>query len=956
MTEKKHLPPISLGSPGEDISKKDLLSILQRFKNLHLLQQKRIQSFLQPRQRIFLDLLPLLFHQNVPLLPGFISSETPAGILDYSPSHQTLLYAAQFSKSFKYKSRALPSYPIYGLFLMGSVGSIAFTKTSDMDIWLCHDPKLEPKAILELQHKAQAIEQWAATLDLEVHFFLIDNEKFKNGEDIPISEESSGTTQHFLLLEEFYRTAIHIAGRAPAWWLVPPHEEHNYERYLSHLIDNKFVSDLELIDFGSLNAVPAEEFITVTLWHLYKAIGSPHKSLLKLLLMECYASEYPKTQWLCADLKKAIYEGEFSIEDLDPYLLIYRKLEDYLSSPQNSARLDLARQSLYIKIMGFANAEQDQHKQHYRIEFIKHIADQWHWPKTLLPELSRPKSWNILKATREHITILKHLSECYRMILRFAGQHVKSDYKNNEDLKLIGRKLHSFLDKKPGKIEFITTRSALQVIENELSIVEVSFADNQSGWSLFIGKVTSNDYRKHTAIKNTWSLVELLGWLIVNGLYQRKLKLNFDSRTLKLAHNELQLTLRQLDTFISEHTPDDLHDLERFRHPNQNEHSLLLINIGIVPDEFRDDGSILMSERSDPFSYGKKRQSFVESVNRIAISSWGEITSNSTYGLEGLFDIFVEIINNNRRPLNFSDVTVVCNTSARAKSISQRAQNVFQTLVELFAQPRESESPRYILAGARDYYLFHFNNEILHYRRITGKQDLLNELSQPQSVYSPMRIDPYCLEDSHIPDIVKLNQAGIIQIFHYVTKSGVQLYIIDEKGALFSQHYPLTNVDSLLDRYRTFLNNILTRYCLEDNLIIKHYEIRHSPDQILDYTPPAPKRISPARELDIRVSGEQDGIYTLYCNETEFSTLTYGKNALIEAAKFILEFRQSRQNYPIHISDIDVPTIALGIENLAELQTILLLKYKQKIENKLNEISSTLESERISTGQLSSNG
>ena len=114
VAEKNRLPSIKLGSPGEDISKKDLRAIIQRFKNLHQLQQKKIQNFLQPRQRVFLNLLPLLFHQNVPLLPGFISTDTPAGIPDYKPSRQTLYDAGQFSKSFTFKNRALASYPIWG--------------------------------------------------------------------------------------------------------------------------------------------------------------------------------------------------------------------------------------------------------------------------------------------------------------------------------------------------------------------------------------------------------------------------------------------------------------------------------------------------------------------------------------------------------------------------------------------------------------------------------------------------------------------------------------------------------------------------------------------------------------------------------------------------------------------------------------------------------------------------
>ena len=137
--------PIHLGSPGEEISIQDLQTIKHRFKRLNQLREQRVQEFLQPRQQVFLELLPLLFHGNFPMLPGFISSTTPAGIPEYNPSIQTLNAARQLAKNFNYTRAASHLYPIEGLFLMGSVGSIAFSKTSDMDIWLCHQSDLSPE-------------------------------------------------------------------------------------------------------------------------------------------------------------------------------------------------------------------------------------------------------------------------------------------------------------------------------------------------------------------------------------------------------------------------------------------------------------------------------------------------------------------------------------------------------------------------------------------------------------------------------------------------------------------------------------------------------------------------------------------------------------------------------------------------------------------------------------------
>jgi adenylate cyclase class 1 len=85
-TQSRSLPNIQLVSADGDISKKDLRLVKQRFLNLHKLKMQRALEAVTPRQKIFLELLPLLFHVNHPVLPGYVSSKAPAGIADYYPS------------------------------------------------------------------------------------------------------------------------------------------------------------------------------------------------------------------------------------------------------------------------------------------------------------------------------------------------------------------------------------------------------------------------------------------------------------------------------------------------------------------------------------------------------------------------------------------------------------------------------------------------------------------------------------------------------------------------------------------------------------------------------------------------------------------------------------------------------------------------------------------------------
>ncbi|WP_231876823.1 class I adenylate cyclase, partial [Oleiphilus sp. HI0080] len=122
-----------------------------------------------------------------------------------------------------------------------------------------------------------------------------------------MDKESSGSAQHFLLLDEFYRTAILLTGRYPLWWLVPPDAEGSYAEITQLLLGNRFVKEADVLDFGSTHTIPKSELIGAGLWQLYKSLESPYKSALKLLLAEVYARELPEYPCLSVEFKQAVY-------------------------------------------------------------------------------------------------------------------------------------------------------------------------------------------------------------------------------------------------------------------------------------------------------------------------------------------------------------------------------------------------------------------------------------------------------------------------------------------------------------------------------------------------------------------------------------------------------------------------------------------------------------------------
>lgn len=272
----------------DGIDRKQLTQIKQRFLILNKARYSRTLDVISERQQQFLVLLPLLFHVNHPMLPGYISHNTPAGIHGYSPSKNDIRVAKILARSFTYQRDLIDkSNAIEALYLMGSLGTIAHSESSDIDVWVCHKNNLSATALAELQRKCHSLSRWATnTIHIETHFFLMEAQKFKDGQQTTLSNEASGSAQHFLLLDEFYRTAVWLAGKLPLWWFVPALEENNYTGYTKILLDKRFIRANDVIDFGGVPAIPTNEFIGAGVWQLYKGIDSPYKSVLKLLLLE----------------------------------------------------------------------------------------------------------------------------------------------------------------------------------------------------------------------------------------------------------------------------------------------------------------------------------------------------------------------------------------------------------------------------------------------------------------------------------------------------------------------------------------------------------------------------------------------------------------------------------------------------------------------------------------------
>ncbi|MES9852983.1 MAG: class I adenylate cyclase [Candidatus Thiodiazotropha sp. L084R] len=936
------MPDTQRISFDDGISRKELNAVRQRFTRLHRERLRRIYQELRPSQQEFLNLLPLLFHINHPMLPGFVSSDTVTGIPDYSPSRVALDAAAKLSRSFQYKKRAQRVYHIHGLYLMGSTGTIGQSFGSDFDVWLCHNPTLDEQQREQLQQKVSLIEKGAIELGLELHIFLIDPERFRRGKKARMSRESAGTTQHHLLLEEFYRSAVLLAGRYPLWWLVPPEHEQDYQSYVEYLLSHRFIKASEVFDLGGLNQVQAGEFFGAALWQLYKGIESPYKSILKIFLMEAYSYHYPNPKWLAQQAKEAIYSGETDIDMLDAYILLYQKVESFLKESRDEERLELARRCFYFKV-GEHLSQVKQGQQNWRSRRMLKLTRQWGWGQTQLQMLDTRSDWKIDRVIKERNVLVGVLTRSYRLLTDFARKFAKESHIDPHELNLLGRKLYTALDHRSGKIDHINPGISKNLSEDDLSLYYRPTRDGSVAWMLYRGSVDEDIHIEQRPIKISSNLMEILFWSHVNQVWSKQTRIVFVSGDSELTRKELLSLQRSVAKLFPDHMPPSA-GMKTLANPAYAEMVGLFLNIGIDPmDRLTKEGKQLTSERHDPLSFASARTNLVINLEKLVQTSWGELLITKHSGADGLVDALCSILNMpSSDGAGLPTINAFSYSCARGSQIAQRVTELFNHVIARF-KSKQLKNGRYLFRLGTDIFIVQQQDKGYSWRSVESFESMLDELMQPQEVYRPLGFDPEIMADSPYPVLYAHNKQDLIQLFYETTSQGIDIYILDEQGSLFKQRLKADSPRFLMLQQRRFLNSLqqLRNLVLvsESDLLAepKFYELSRGKDSKWHVK----SRRVPLKTSDdymevvlVSDSAESDAkLVSVICGEREFTQMEYGRELYSAVAEYINSFRKGDAKYPVYLTSVRLS----GIQTPQVLETVNLLNLKKRVELRLNQ-------------------
>ncbi|MDY0131343.1 MAG: class I adenylate cyclase [Desulforegulaceae bacterium] len=362
---------------------------------------------------------------------------------------------------------------IDGVYTIGSIGTLAHTAYSDCDIWVCVDfEKLGNKNRRFLTQKINLIKDWYdENCRIPIYFFISDIDNIKKGYFGKVDNVSSGSAQKNILIEEFYRTTIVIAGKIPFWWLcVDSGESLDYESTFAS-VEKSLGGGSEYADFGALPPVNPEEYLGASLWQLQKAFASPLKSVIKMALLKRQIDDPGRR--LAADLFRQKVLLSKSEDFVEPMTFTMELLIHSFDTGVKPERLSFLKECFFLRC-NINVSEKNPLKKKLVSSFLKSSKI----PKTVVRDLQNFKNWDMSSQIKLGKRLVQELFSFYKTI---ASQGKASLHINLRDLTVLGRKITSIYQKKNGKVNLIPKPAA------QFNLLDITYVYENNNWKVFAG-------------------------------------------------------------------------------------------------------------------------------------------------------------------------------------------------------------------------------------------------------------------------------------------------------------------------------------------------------------------------------------------------------------------------------------------------------------------------------------
>jgi adenylate cyclase class 1 len=796
-------------------------TLKQRLDAINQLRVDRALAAMKPAfQRVY-SLLPTLLHHHHPLMPGYLNGNVPHGICIYTPDETQQAYLNDLEDKWgsPFEKMATGELPITALYSMGSTSSIGQSCTSDLDIWVCHQSWLDNEERSRLQQKCSLLEKWAASMGVEVSFFLIDENRFRHNESGSLGGEDCGSTQHILLLDEFYRTAVRLAGKRILWNMVPGEEEAHYDEYVLSLYSQGVLTPNEWLDLGGLSTLSAEEYFGASLWQLYKSIDSPYKAVLKTLLLEAYSWEYPKTQLLAMGIKHRLHQGEIVCFGLDAYCMMLERVTHYLTEINDTTRLDLIRRCFYLKVCEKLS-QSNNATIGWRREILSQLVSEWGWDEERLEILDNRANWKIERVREAHNELLDAMMQSYRNLIRFARRNNLSVSASPQDIGVLTRKLYAAFEALPGKVTLVNPQISPDLSENDLTFIHVPIGRaNRTGWYLYNQAPEMSSIVSHQPLEYNRYLNKLVAWAYFNGLLTSRTRLHIKSGNICDTAK-----LQELVTDVSHHFPLRLAapTPKALYSPCEIRHLAIIVNLENDPTAaFRNQVVHFDFRKLDVFSFGQQQQCLVGSIDLLYRNSWNEVRTLHFSGEQSVLEALKTILGKMHQDAAPPEsVEVFCYSQHLRGLIRTRIQQLVSECIELRLSSTRLEPGRFkaVRVAGQTWGLF-FERLSVSVQKLENAVEFYGAISNNKLHGLSIKVET---DQVHLPPVVDgFASEGIIQFFFEDTTDdkGFNIYILDESNRVEVYHHCEGSKEELVRDVSRFYSSSHDRFTYGSSFI-----------------------------------------------------------------------------------------------------------------------------------------
>ncbi len=850
--------------------------------------------------------IPLLLSINHSNVPGYCEGDTPYGIVNYTPDPSIVNYIETRFRTRNLKVGTENPF-IEMLAVMGSIGTIAYTKKSDYDFWVCIDRRrVSREKYGRFVNKVQGIQKWISTESkLDVNLFINDIEDIKNNIFDESEEEAFGSTIGALLKDEFFRSSIVLSGKIPFWWVMPKFvTDSEYSKVYNSIPEE--MKENDFIDLGNLYSISKEDFLGAALFQLIKSLGNPFKSIIKLGVLEKYLYKTGSAPLLSQKVKSSVLRREIDNKILDSYILMFDEVYDYYESAlKDKDLLKILRQNLYLKInpqlskyIGMKKSKNLPYNVSVMFKYIK----EWKWTQDDITDLDNFNKWDYNRTMAFWNLVKKFMLLSYQNISAALPELNLQQKISDTDFKLLNRKIKTHFLPGANKIDqYITFKETPH--EAVLYIEPESSGIKEVEWKLYKNIKENGEKPVSTVLNTQKDLLKLISWTAINKIFDPLFsRIKIVSGYSRIDQNlVIELLSKISELFVAKSISIKNNYYTR---PVFNVVNMVILNFNL------------------------ESQSSIKTIHHLYHTSWGEAYIDFSNSEDSLADILSGILKNGlilKRDYNdYCHVFSPEPTRKLYRDIEKTFRDSYKSIV------RESRSGASCL-------VLNISGKYLVINSHRGNDVKIDVLDNPLKMMATITLNPrkqimydFQGEDSFVralSESYKNRQNNGISIIYQESQKYLFSYLINERGNIFIFIKPARLKKEILENLYRFSQNVINT--------INNFH----------YFPDIKKRITV-----YRLSADKEGNYSVTEETGIIKNLAEGKKSGENSAHAIISRYMTRDNYySLKFSD-NTSTEFIPLEKLPEKVTHLITKKNRDLQLIDNIEISDVKSEDISTG------